>query len=151
MWFLYRVGLLALCIWREARSEGREGMRAVAHVVRNRMLRGRYGGTVEGNIAARAQFSSMSLPSDPQIALWPAEPDASFATAVAVALAVLSGVDTDNTQGSTEYCNPALVTSDSFRQAVASGELVPTVRIGNHQFYRRRADAAHVSEDILGG
>lgn len=54
------VRLLAATIWAEARSEGEEGMRAVAHVIVNR-LGSRFGEDIETVILSPAQFSAWNL------------------------------------------------------------------------------------------
>lgn len=56
--------LLALTIWGEARSEGEAGMRAVGHVVKNRMKSDRFGDEVKDVVWKRKAFSCWN-PNDP--------------------------------------------------------------------------------------
>src|SRR6185437_2021850 len=61
----------ALCIWREARGTGREGMLAVGWVMMNRLATKRWGLTMLDVVTARLQFSSMTAPGDSQTIIWP--------------------------------------------------------------------------------
>jgi len=49
--------LLTMCLWGEARNQPEEGVVAVAHVVRNRVLSGKWGDTWRDVLLAPKQFS----------------------------------------------------------------------------------------------
>lgn len=127
--------LLGLVIWREARGEGYEGMRAVGHVIRNRVLARWYNTSWKDNILAKNQFTSMS-PTDPQYNLYPTSSDVHYLLAMMLSNAIYSGRDPDTTQRSTFYRNTATATSQWFDDQVASGKIHQTVVIGHHTFYR---------------
>ena len=122
--------VLALVIWREARGEGAEGMRAVAHVIKNRVDASHLPDSWDTVIERKWQFSSMTAPGDPMLVQWPIHPDASFAQAMKIAAEVFSGSDPDLTSGATHYCNlnvchPAW--ADTLHQVAV---------IGHHTFFR---------------
>lgn len=118
--------LLALVMWREARGEGREGMRAVGHVVKNRVKFTEW----DRVIAAKWQFSSMAAPGDPELILWPEAPDPVFETAMSLAEVIYSGEDPDNTNGATHYFNPNVVLPSW------AATMTKVASIGHHDFYK---------------
>ena len=128
-WELYHQALLALLIWREARGEGRDGMRAVAHVVRNRVQAIHLPDSWDDIMAAPWQFSSLTARGDSQLIVWPKAPDAAFDEAMQIASLVYTGDDYDLTQGSTHYFNPEVVLPSW------AAKLKFVVRIGHHDFY----------------
>ncbi len=103
------VHLLAATAWAEARSEGEEGMRAVAHVIVNR-IGTRFGEDVSTVVLAPKQFSAWNL-HDPNRPL--AQNPERYATsgmnlvtwqeAQQVALQVLTGQSKDPTNGALFY------------------------------------------------
>lgn len=103
------VHLLAATTWAEARSEGETGMRAVAHVIVNRVGR-RFGGDLREVVLSPKQFSSWNL-HDPNRPL--AQHPERYATAGAnretwetaqtVAREVLEGKSKDPTGGALFY------------------------------------------------
>ncbi len=107
---------LALCVWKEARGEGRDGMRAVAHVIANRAAHwyGDQEGSVHHAVYGKNQFTSMSVPSDPEFNLEPKDDDAEFSYCVELAPQVLDGTDSDNTNGALYYANLKYTTSGWF-------------------------------------
>ena len=118
----------ALCCWREARGEGRDGQRAVVHVIANRSaLSGR---SWAQEVYRKLQFSSMTYGNDPQLCTVPVTPDAIFSTCYEIADAVMSGQDTDITLGATHYFNPNIVLP-SWAEAFTK-----TVSIGHHDFFK---------------
>jgi hypothetical protein len=128
------VHLLAATSWAEARSEGEYGMRAVAHVIVNR-LGARFGDSLETVIRAPKQFSAWNI-GDPNRPL--AQNPEHYATAGAnkdtweiaqqVALQVLQGQSVDPTSGALFYHTLAVrPVWDRF----AVGPLV----IGSHIFF----------------
>lgn len=132
-WDDYNQFLLALVMWREARGEGPEGMKAVGCVVRNRV------GTSEAwsvVITAKWQFSSMTAPGDAMLVQWPVYNDPAFLEAMTLAFGIYNGVIVDNTNGATHYRNPATATSKSFQAEVDSGRLKQVATIGHHVFYK---------------
>jgi Cell Wall Hydrolase len=109
------VRLLAATAWAEARSEGEAGMRAVAHVIMNR-VGDRFGASVESVILAPAQFSAWNL-GDPNRLLaqnperYAAKSDINtltWETAQRVAREVLSGQSIDPTEGALFYHTSAI-------------------------------------------
>ena len=103
------VHLLAATAWGEARSEGEEGMRAVAHVMVNR-VGARFGDDLKSVILAPKQFSAWNL-GDPNRPLVQnperyargGEDLITWQTAQQVAREVLSGQSVDPTGGALFY------------------------------------------------
>ncbi|HWA00445.1 MAG TPA: cell wall hydrolase [Caulobacterales bacterium] len=129
------VRLLAATAWAEARSEGEIGMRAVAHVVVNRVGEGRFGDSLNEVVLHPRQFSSWNR-DDPNrpLALHPeryARSGVNLATwrvAQEVAREVLEGRSTDPTQGALFYH------ARSIRPYWASAGVGKRI-IGHHVFY----------------
>lgn len=119
--------ILALTLWREARGEGMDGMRAVGCVIRNRVTPTMGWARV---IEAKWQFSSLTAPGDPELVLWPLPDDLSWQSAMVLAEGVYNGSLTDNTGGATHYFNPSVVLPKW------AATLTKTLDIGNHAFYR---------------
>lgn len=152
------VSLLAATAWGEARSEGEHGMRAVAHVMQNR-IGPRFGETLSTVILAPKQFSVWNR-GDPNRRLVlnavrdPARfaADAEWETAQRVAREVLSGQSADPTGGALFYHTRAIRPRWS-RQGVGRQE------IGAHVFYadvpdpgiRRTPRVIDVSQLFAGG
>lgn len=132
--------VLALVIWREARGEGEDGMRAVGHVIRNRVTASHLPDQWEDIIEAKWQFSSITAPGDSQLVVWPRQPDPRFDTAMSVAAKMLEEpcTDFDLTNGAHFYANLACVPpSSSFWKTIANNPDHPqTAKIGNHTFFR---------------
>jgi spore germination cell wall hydrolase CwlJ-like protein len=129
------VRLLAATAWGEARSEGEDGMRAVAHVMVNRIGE-RFGEDLATVILSPKQFSVWNR-GDPNRRLvqnFVANPDpdvtgdAQWETAERVAREVLSGQSVDPTGGALFYHTRAIRPRWS-RQGVGRQE------IGAHVFY----------------
>lgn len=132
-WNDYYQVMLALTMWREARGEGREGMRAVGHVIRNRV--NKWMGDWDHIITQKWQFSSMTAPGDSQLVAWPDSPDERFETAMQLAEGIYSGMDhEDISGGALYYRNPRTATSEWFQKNVAE-KMRKTATIGNHEFY----------------
>ena len=129
-WQDWYKAVLALVIWREARGEGAEGMRAVAHVIRNRVLADGIADDWDSVIERKWQFSSMTAPGDSQLVEWPRKPDASFDLAMDIAHKVCEGWDSDLTGGATHYANLSLC------DPAWAHTLQQTAKIGNHTFFR---------------
>lgn len=127
---LDKVLLMVLC-WREARGDGREAMRAVAHVVANRVKD--WGGSWTDQITKPNQFSSMTIAGDSQTALWPSEPE--VINFYALLSKVYDGLDPDNTNGAHFYANEENVTSGWYRANIMNDQTHPVVaRIGKQVF-----------------
>lgn len=134
------VTFLALTIWGEARGEGRDGMLAVAHVVKNRCERGGwFGSSIREVCLKNFQFSCWNK-SDPNSKkldparlekLNPVTPDAAaWRSAKSIAYTVLLGMLKDYTNGATHYH-----TVDIPKPAWAT-KLTEVARKGRHIFYR---------------
>lgn len=98
------LGLTSLCLWREARGEGNNGMRAVGCVLRNRAAKRHTSYAIE--VMRPWQFTSMSDAQDPEYHLMPAANDPVWGAAQAIAEQVIAGVQQDLTNGATDYWNP---------------------------------------------
>jgi N-acetylmuramoyl-L-alanine amidase len=85
------VTFLALCLWREARGESREGKVAVAHSVLNRIASSSWGNTMMSVLFQRLQYSSLTYVQDPQLTNWPKDDDPSWQECLVVADAVIHG------------------------------------------------------------
>ena len=132
-WEAYFKALLALVIWREARGEGHTGMRAVAHVIRNRVLATHLPFQWDDVIEQRLQFSSITAPGDPMLVQWPKQPDAQFEDAMQIAESVYNGSDEDPTGGATMYAN-LHVCSPKWDFS----KLTQTAVIGAHTFFKTK-------------
>ena len=132
------VNSTALCLWREARGDGHDAMRAVAHVILNRVGAPGFASSVHDVIFGKNQFTSMSVSSDPEFSLQPESDDAAYADALSIAGAVLNGQDDDLTNGAHYYCNPKTATSGWFyKNIVENSEDHPlTATIGKQVFYK---------------
>ncbi len=129
------VHLLAATAWAEARSEGELGMRAVAHVVVNRVGSPRFGESLEDVVLHPRQFSSWNL-GDPNrpLALHPeryAKSGVNLVTwqkAQQVAREVLEHRSIDPTRGALFYHARSI---HPYWASAGVGRHV----IGNHVFY----------------
>lgn len=131
----YRI-MLALTAWREARGEGREGMRAVLHVIRNRVNKG--WGDWDHVVTKKWQFSSLTAPGDSQLVRWPDSPDEKFALAMQLADAVYDGTDPDITGGAVYYANLKYIDKGGSFERLILGkprEHPVVARIGEHTFF----------------
>lgn len=126
--------VLARTLYGEARGEGIAGMTAIAWVVVNRAKRegGRFPDTVTGVCKQLYQFSCWSK-NDPNYQLCHAvtEADPSFALALYVSMAVLTGQISDTTGGADHYHAAAMKTYPGW-----AGRMRKTARIGGHIFYK---------------
>lgn len=139
------IRLLALTIWGEARSGGPQAMRAVAHVIMNRLESERsFGNNIKQVVWKRKNFSCWN-PSDPNrkaMQRIPQLPDTHpskqrWHEALRIAANVVKGVDKqDPTAGALFYHTKAMgmpywITPD----------IKPIAQIGGHLFYRTDAKA----------
>ncbi len=130
------VFLTALTVWREARGESREGQIAVAWSIRNRAARGdnRYPKTVLGVVTQKWAYSSLTDPKDPQLAKWPGVDDPGWMDILQMANDVWYGEEVDPTDGATMYYSDTI----PFPASWDPDQLIATVKIGHHQFYREK-------------
>ena len=117
----------ALCAWKEDRGDGETGMRAVLHVIANRVGFPGFGKTVHDVIYGKNQFTSMSVPSDPEFDLRPSSEDDAFSAAISLASNVFDGHDPDLTLGAHYYENEATATSGWFKTHIVDDPV-------NHKF-----------------
>jgi spore germination cell wall hydrolase CwlJ-like protein len=144
--------LLAATAWAEARSEGEIGMRAVAHVIINR-IGARFGDNVESVILAPWQFSAWNArdPNRPQAE----NPDAyaiesgdlaAWVSAQRIAREVLLGQSLDPTGGALFYharsVHPRWARFGEGRRIIGAHIFYRDVRDGS----QRRAQVIDVSE-----
>lgn len=129
---------LALCVWKEARGEGIDGMRAVMHVIKNRVGTPGFAHTIHDVVYGKNQFTSMSVPSDPEFNLEPHDDDQQYTYCVQTAPSVLNATDTDNTQGACYYANLRTATSGWFYTHIVQDTLhhPQTVQIGKQTFFK---------------
>ena len=134
------MGYVSLCLWREARGEGDDGIRGVMHVIRKRALSW-YKSAKEPYHAAiydHAQFTSMSDPNDPQYTLFPPDTDLIYLLCRKIAVDVISGCDPDNTGGALYYANLDNITPGGwFAKYILKHPEThpPTVTIKHHTFF----------------
>lgn len=125
------IDTIARTIWAEARGEGRLGMAAVGCVIRNRADHPRWWGRDLVSVCrAPSQFSCWNAddPQRPRLLAVTAA-DAAFASALALAAAVVDRSQPDLTGGADSYANLAVC-----HPAWARGR-VPTAVIGAHSFF----------------
>jgi cell wall hydrolase len=129
---------LALCAWKEARGEGIDGMRAVMHVICNRISTVGFPHSLHDVIYMKNQFTSMSVPSDPEFNLEPGANDAQYTYCVQVAPTVLAGTDPDNTLGARFYANLKTATSGWFFNNIVNNptQHPQTAVVGHQTFFK---------------
>ena len=136
----------ALCAWKEARGEGNDGMCAVLHVLNNRTAAPGFAKTLHDVIYGKNQFTSMSVPSDPEFNLEPGADDESFGAALKMATEMFavnalppgSIPSTDPTRGAHYYANLHEIDSDGwfYKDIVLESHFHPvTAQIGKHTFF----------------
>ncbi len=136
---VHALDVVAKTLWGEARGEGRTGMKAVAHVIKNRAdISKQNGGYWWGNGLVGVckkpwQFSCWNK-SDPNRAKLEGSKlysNLSFSVALEVAEEVLTGQSADITNGANHYHTKDM---DSYPKWAA--EAKPVAEIGNHLFYK---------------
>jgi spore germination cell wall hydrolase CwlJ-like protein len=138
------VQAMALCIWKEARGEGNVGMQAVAWVIRNRAADWYPGNPdpVHLVVFGKNQFTSMSVPSDPEFNLQPPEGDPQYAYCAGICPDILNNLMSDVTSGAHYYANLKYATSGWFAENISGpdGNGTPqhprTATIGNQCYYK---------------
>lgn len=105
------IDLLAVCAWKENRRGGVTGMQSIINSITNRLAHHRYPKTIEGVIMQPSQYTSMSVPSDPEYKLDPAKSIGAdllaWGNAQELAEQENAGVLPDLTHGATLYFSPA--------------------------------------------
>jgi spore germination cell wall hydrolase CwlJ-like protein len=122
--------MTALCLWREARGEGNQGMTAVACVIRNRAEK--RDNSPYAEVVRPWAFSSITAHGDPQLAKWPEESDPSWIAAKDIATLTLAMPTTDITKGATLYHDDSISFPKSWNRAAVE----PTVKLGRLNFFR---------------
>lgn len=132
----------ALCAWKEARGESIGGMLAQLHCLRNRVGASGFAGTLHDVIYGKNQFTSMSVPSDPEFNLQPPSNSLSstdslmWGYAQQLAAFVFRGSsEPDIIDGAVWYADELNVTSGWYRTNIMEGSAHPIViKIGRHTF-----------------
>ena len=129
---------MTLCMWKEARGDGLYACRAVGWVIFNRVGKPGFAHTLHDVIYGKNQFSSMSIPSDPEFNLQPAPGDQLFSGCMALALGILQGEDTDCTNGALWYGNLKTATSGWFFRTIVNDPTNHPVlaTIGKQTFFK---------------
>ena len=134
---------MALCVWKEARGEGELGMKAVADVIVNR-ARAWYpihDNPIHATVYAHNQFTSMSVPSDPEYNLQPKEGDVQYAFCQSICEPIILGQMSDITNGALYYANVKTMTSGWFVNVISGSDGKGTENhplkavIGKQSFY----------------
>lgn len=125
-YLLLRRFALALCVWREARSESILGKVLVAQVIENRVTDVRWPDTYIDVITQPLQFSAFNK-NDPNVIKYPREGDREWLNCVAAADAVLSSPES--------FTMANHYHTKNIMPSWAKIELV-TNREGNHIFYK---------------
>lgn len=124
--------IMARTLWAEARGEGTEGIRAVAHAILNRFTAGKWysGKTVSEACLFPAQFSCWNDndPNRRELARL-ADDDSALLACRGMVERVCAG-DDDSTFGSTHYYAASMKVAPRW---ASSGQL--KVQIGAHKFY----------------
>lgn len=124
--------VMARTMWGEARGEGREGIRAVGHVINNRMKSGKwYGGKTLAAVCLRGKQFSMWNDTDKNRLAVCELPDDDPTLNLCRSLCddIVNG-DEDPTFGATHYYSTSIPTP----AWAISGQM--TLHIGKHKFYR---------------
>lgn len=132
------ISSLALVAWKEARGEGITGCRAVMHVIKNRVGTPGFAYTLHSVIYGKNQFTSMSVPSDPEFNLQPSETDSIYNQLKQFAPDVLNGTNIDITNGAHYYANIKTATSGWFKSHIIDDTVSHpvTATIGHHTFFK---------------
>lgn len=131
-WLDYKTTLIALTIYREARSEGKRGMQAVANVIANR-IHGGWGDAIKV-LTTKNQFSSITVKGDSQTIVFPAPPNPDFEYCMQLAQAVMDNKLEDISGGALYYANLGTASSGWFFDKIVSRKKV-TLQSGNHTFF----------------
>lgn len=135
--------VVALTVYGEARGTGVEGMRAVADVIRNRVLAKRYG-TWREVCLRKWQFSCWTPVGGPsnyltvvaaaKAIVFKTPPPAGLAQCFAIAVETVEGVRPDSVLGATHYVTDWLY-NDPLKCPKWARRLQPVCQIGSHCFF----------------
>ena len=139
------IKLLATVAWKENRRGQIPGMTSIINVVQNRVGHRNYPSTLEGVIMQPKQFTSMSVASDPEYKVDPAQSKgvdlAAWKTAQDLAALAAAGTLEDITHGSTLYYEPkSIVTHATI--TLPNGETIPFPHTWNPAKARYQATIA---------
>lgn len=125
--------IVPLTIWKESRSEGYNGMLALAYVIHNRSIdkSASWPKDPEKVCLQRKQFSCWN-DSNSERDLYPLQNDQQYQQAESI-WDMLEDVS-DPTNGATFYCNPSVIPSNPFDNP----SFEETAVIGKHHFYRKK-------------
>jgi N-acetylmuramoyl-L-alanine amidase len=134
---LPEIDLFSLCVWREARGCGWLARRGVAHVIKNRVNSGRFGGGSYRDVILKpCQFSSFNH-NDPNAGQWPRQEDFNdwnaWVDIQGICFDVYNGLSSENSDpscGALFYWTPPLTAAPTH----AWGEVIETARIGDVHF-----------------
>ena len=107
----------------EASGEPEEGKSAVAHVILNRILSGRWGDSIKDVVTRPWQFEPWMTRRREMQKLSPSDPR--YESAARIADAVLAGEMPDPTAGATHFLNPVIVRAAARRLAAGMGARQP--------------------------
>ncbi len=130
------IDLFCLCVWRESRGEGFDGMDAVAHVIVNRVGFPGFAHTLHDVIMGKNQFTSMS-PTDPEYKIHPQIGDVQNGYLHHMIPLLLQAPGDDPTLGAHYYADLRDTTSGWFFEHIVQDTVnhPHTVKIGHHDFY----------------
>lgn len=133
-----------LCLWREARGEGNQGMLAVACVIANRAKKRKTSFNTE--VMRPYQFSSMTT-KGPWLAQYPGPNDIQWKQANLIVANITADTYTDITLGSTVYYNPEGLIDGTVPYTLPDGAVIRmpsawnqkalkfAIQIGHHFFF----------------
>lgn len=136
----YLLYLACTLAWREERSNGLNGMMGVLFVLRNRVKKEFFGGSLYKNIIQHGQFSSMTIVGDSQTVAYPDPADPTFQKLMSMAPSILSGANEgDITAGALYYADlgsPAYVKGGWFDKTIVnSSQHERTAAIGSTLYF----------------
>jgi N-acetylmuramoyl-L-alanine amidase len=120
----------------EASGEPEEGKSAVAHVILNRTLSGRWGDNIKDVVTHPWQFEPWMTRRKEMQNMSPSDPR--YLSAARIADQVLAGETPDPTAGATHFLNPTIVRQRRGGSLPAWAEGSPGHPIGRHTFYAPR-------------
>jgi len=128
----YDIDVVARTAYGEARSEGNIGMRAVCHVIRNRVRDKRWPGTYAQVSLQRRQFScwgkkDVNYPKITEVTF----SDPTFRVAYSIAAEVMAAESEDLTQGANHYHDSRMEELPEWADPAKD-----TVTIFHHRFYK---------------
>lgn len=126
---------VALCVWKEARGEGQLGMKAVLDVIYNRARD--WNKHLHDVVYGKNQFTSMSVASDPEYNLQPADADHQFQFCLDITSQMLNTGMGDITNGAHYYANLKTATSGWFHDHIVADTVNHSQKavIGKQTFY----------------